>query len=103
MGAILLPSGTALINGVSAAFGAKIAFWRPGQNLPRIRTPILVCVCEHDSVAPAEPTLRYARAAPRGEVKVYPYDHFDVYVGEAYAVVARDQLDFLARTVPVSE
>jgi hypothetical protein len=62
---------------------------------------MLVCVCDRDSVAPAERTIRYARRAPQCEVKVYPYDHFDIYTGEAYAVVARDQLEFLARTVPL--
>lgn len=60
-----------------------------------------VTVCEGDSVAPAKQTLRYARAASRCEVKVYPYDHFDIYSGEPYAVVSKDQLEFLARTVPV--
>jgi pimeloyl-ACP methyl ester carboxylesterase len=101
-GSILLPSGTTLIAGVNAGFALKLPFWRPGKNLERIEAPMLVCVCEGDSVAPAGHTIRYASRASRCEVKVYPYDHFDIYAGEPYALVARDQLDFLARTVPVS-
>lgn len=100
-GSVLLPSGTALINGVSAMFGLQIIFWRPGKRLSNLEAPMLVCVCEGDSVAPAKQTLRHAASAPRCEVKVYPYDHFDIYTGEPYAIVSKDQLDFLARTVPV--
>jgi pimeloyl-ACP methyl ester carboxylesterase len=100
-GSVLLPSGTALIAGVNVGFALKLPFWRPGQNLRRVKAPMLVCVCEGDSVAPAGRTIRYARAASCCEMKVYPYDHFDIYTGEPYALVARDQLDFLARTVPV--
>jgi dienelactone hydrolase len=100
-GSILFPSGTVLINGVSGMFGLQITSWRPGKRLSKLEAPMLVCVCEGDSVAPAKRTLRYARAAPRCEVKVYPYDHFDIYTGEPYAIVSKDQLEFLARTVPV--
>ena len=63
---------------------------------------MLVCVCARDSVAPAGRTIRYARSSPHCELKIYPYDHFDIYTGEPHAIVVRDQLDFLARTVPVS-
>jgi hypothetical protein len=42
--------------------------------------PILFCVCETDSVAPAVPTLRYAAKAPRGEVRMYPEGHFVIYL-----------------------
>ena len=101
-GSILLPSGTALIAGVNVGFALQLPFWRPGKNLTRVEAPMLVCVCERDSVAPAGRTIRYASGASRCEVKVYPYDHFDIYTGEPYAVVAEDQLEFLARTVPVS-
>jgi dienelactone hydrolase len=102
VGSVLFPSGTVLINGVNGTFGIEIGLWRPGKNLSKVQAPILVCVCERDSVAPAKQTISYARSAPRCELKVYPYDHFDIYVGEPYTVVAKDQLDFLARTVPVA-
>jgi pimeloyl-ACP methyl ester carboxylesterase len=101
-GSVLLPSGTVLIAGVDAGFASKLPFWRPGKNLTKLGAPMLVCVCERDSVAPARQTLRYAEAASRCEVKTYPYDHFDIYTGEPYEVVSRDQLEFLARTVPVA-
>ena len=40
-----------------------------GPAAAKIACPILFCVCETDSVAPAVPTLRYAAKAPRGEVR----------------------------------
>lgn len=100
-GSIRLPSGTVLIAGVSAIFGLKIGAWRPGKNMRKLRAPMLVCVCERDSVAPPGPTLAYARAAAACEVAVYPYGHFDIYTGAPYEHITRDQLAFLARVVPV--
>jgi hypothetical protein len=41
--------------------------------------------------------LRYAAKAPRGEVRMYPEGHFDIYVGGAFERAVADQLDFLDR------
>ncbi|MYU06072.1 alpha/beta fold hydrolase [Streptomyces sp. SID8366] len=73
----------------------------PGRRAAEITAPILFAVCDADSVAPAGPTLKYARTAPAGEIKLYPEGHFEIYVGEPFERVVADQLDFLARTVPV--
>ncbi|MET0283287.1 MAG: alpha/beta fold hydrolase [Polyangiales bacterium] len=101
IGSVILPSGTALVNGVSASFGLEILFWRPGKNLKHVRAPILVCVCENDSVAPAKSTVAHARRAPRAELKLYPYNHFVIYRGEPFERVFADQLAFLQRVVPL--
>jgi hypothetical protein len=58
---------------------AWIAPYPLGQ--PRVREPILFCVCDKDAVAPAATALRYAATAPRGEVRRYPVGHFDIYRG----------------------
>lgn len=102
VGSVTLPSGTVLINGVSALFAAKLPFWRPGKKLKTLRSPMLVCVCDGDSVAPSAATLRHARHAPRCEVKVYPYGHFDIYTGQPFDTMLADQLDFLRRVVPLA-
>lgn len=103
VGSVILPSGTVLITGVSAIFALKIGFWRPGKNLEKLRTPMFVCVCEHDSVAPPGPTLALARAAKTCEVATYPYGHFDIYTGQAYDRITADQLAFLQRVVPTRQ
>lgn len=89
------PAGATMRNEVAARFGLKLSTYRPGRSAKQVRCPILFCVCETDSVAPAGPTLRYAAQAPRGEVKTYPEGHFDIYVGEAFERVIADQISFL--------
>ena len=93
----LVPEGQTVPNEVAARFALKVAAYRPGRLAARIACPILFCVCEADSVAPAVPTLRYAAKAPRGEVRMYPDGHFDIYVGDAFERVVADQLAFLDR------
>lgn len=101
-GSIRLPSGTVLIAGVSAIFGLKIGFWRPGSNMKKVHAPTLVCVCETDSVAPPKPTITYARNAAKCELRTYPYGHFDIYIGEPFEHLVTDQIAFLQRVVPLS-
>ncbi|MER5688611.1 hypothetical protein [Streptomyces sp. NPDC002205] len=54
-------------------------FIPPRSPNVRIEVSILFAVCETDSVAPAGPTLRYAGAAPRGEIITYSDGHFAIY------------------------
>lgn len=100
----LLPLGDVdtFPNYVAARFGLQIIRYFPGRRTAQIACPVLFCVCDTDSVAPAAATLRHARRAPHGEIKRYPDGHFDIYVGEAFERVVRDQIDFLHRHVPLS-
>ena len=87
-------------NRVAARVALQIVRHRPGRRAKDVRCPILFVVCETDSVAPAKATLRYARTAPRAEVKTYDAGHFEIYLGQAFERVVVDQLEFLSRTVP---
>lgn len=100
----LLPPGAAnsFPNHVAARFGLQIIRYFPGRRAAKIACPVLFCVCDGDSVAPAAATLRHARRAPRGEIRRYADGHFDIYVGDAFERVVRDQIDFLCRHVPLS-
>lgn len=91
----LVPDGVDLANEVSARIALQVFTYRPGRLTPKISCPILFCVCEADSVAPAAATLRHAAKAPRGEVKLYPEGHFAIYVDDAFERVIADQLAFL--------
>jgi uncharacterized protein len=91
----LVPEGAELPNEVAARIGLKVITYRPGRLTAKITCPILFCVCETDSVAPAGATLRYAAKAPRGEVRTYPEGHFEIYVDDAFERVVADQLAFL--------
>jgi hypothetical protein len=79
---------------------ARIVFqllhYRPGSWAKDVKCPILFCICDSDSVAPAPETLAYTRQAVRSEVKHYPDGHFEIYLGEPMERIVADQLAFLA-------
>lgn len=91
----LVPDGLDFRNEVAARIALQVFSYRPGRSTPDITCPILFCVCEADSVAPAGATLRHAAKAPRGEVRLYPEGHFAIYVDDAFDRVVADQLAFL--------
>ena len=96
----LVPDGVELRNEVAARIGVKLLPYRPGRLAAKVPCPILFCICETDTVAPSGPTRRYAATAPRGEIKLYPEGHFEIYVGDAFERVLADQLEFLQRNLP---
>jgi hypothetical protein len=86
-------------NDVPARVALEIPLSSPGRKAPQVRCPILFCVCDDDTVAPAKATLRHAAGAPRGEVRRYAAGHFDIYTGAEFERVVADQLAFLGRHV----
>jgi pimeloyl-ACP methyl ester carboxylesterase len=93
----LRPPDSRWENRVAARIALRVASYRPGRFAAKVACPALFCVCDGDAVAPAKATLKYARAAPRGEIKRYPVGHFDIYVGETWERVVDDQTEFLSR------
>jgi len=89
-------------NYVAARIALQILTYFPGRKTPNLNCPVLFCVCETDTVAPAKATLRHARRAPQGEIKRYNEGHFDIYTGTAFERAIGDQIDFLQRAVPLS-
>ncbi len=93
----LLPADTTWENRVAARIALRLASYRPGRCAARIACPALFCVCDRDALAPAEPTVKFAAAVPRGEIKRYPVKHFEIYVGETWERAVHDQTRFLVR------
>ena len=93
----LQPAGETFRNEVAARVIPTIAAYRPGRAAKKVTIPILFCVSNTDSVTPPAQTLRYARTAPRGEIKRYDAGHFDFYTGATFEALVRDQIEFLAR------
>ena len=71
--------------------------YRPGRSTKKIAYPIMFCISDTDTVTPPEETERYARTAPRGEIKHYEAGHFEFYLGDAFEELVRDQTEFLKR------
>jgi len=92
-----LSAGHAIDHTVSARIGTRIGPYRPGRALRRPHPPTLLCVCEHDSVAPAGAAVKHAERGRDVELRRYAIGHFDIYWGDAFERAVADQLDFLGR------
>jgi hypothetical protein len=78
---------------------AIFAEWtnRAITRMDKLRCPILVQICDQDAVAPPAAARAAAwRAKGRVEVREYPCEHFDIYLGHRDQAIA-DQLHFLSR------
>jgi dienelactone hydrolase len=86
------------INSVCARIGLTVGLYRPGKWIGLVRCPILIQICEKDSVAPPQAAEAAARrACHRAEVRRYPIGHFDIYQGEHFERALTDQVEFLSR------
>ena len=100
--AALMPPGAAYSKDVAARIALQIPLDFPGRRVKDVTCPIFFAICKRDTVAPPSATQRYAAQAPQGEIRLYDTGHFEVYVGEWFERNVSDQLDFLARRVPVA-
>jgi dienelactone hydrolase len=89
-------------NDVPARVALTIPAARPGRDARNVACPILFCVADRDTLAPADATVRLASRAPRAEIRHYDTGHFDIYLGDDFDAAITDQLAFLARHVPVA-
>jgi pimeloyl-ACP methyl ester carboxylesterase len=95
----LVPQSTRWENRVAARIALRIGAYSPGRSAAKLACPALFCVCDQDSVAPAQKTIKLVSQAPHGEVKRYPIGHFDIYVGEWFERAVADQTEFLVRVL----
>jgi uncharacterized protein len=89
-------------NAAAARVALRIPLYRPGRATRRITAPVLFCIAEDDSVAPAAATIRHARRAPKSTILRYPVKHFDFYVGPTFEQVVADQEAFLQSHLEVA-
>jgi pimeloyl-ACP methyl ester carboxylesterase len=92
----IVPPESLWRNEFAARLMLRFPFYRPGLKTSRLTMPLLVCVCENDTTTPPASTIKAANRAPRGELRRYPYGHFDVYNDPQ---VKADQVAFLRRVV----
>jgi dienelactone hydrolase len=84
-------------NAVAARIILHVGLYRPGAHADRIGCPLLVCVADRDETTPPGPAIAVAERAPLGELRRYPFGHFDGYVGDGFARLAADEVTFLRR------
>ncbi|SGY65933.1 BQ5605_C004g02607 [Microbotryum silenes-dioicae] len=85
---------------VAARIVFQMPFLYPGRDAKRVQCPIYFAICKNDSVAPPGATMRYAKQAPRGEIKEYGAGHFEIYFDEHFEEATKDYVDFLHRHLP---
>ena len=96
----LVPEHSAWRNEVCARIMLGLGLYRPGRKTNRLPCPILIQVCEQDTLAPATAAHAAARrAGSRATVRSYPIGHFEIYLGEAFEKAVEDQLDFLTKSL----
>ena len=83
---------------VAARIGLSAGLYRPVRYASRVRCPVLVQVCDRDSVAPVAATEQVIHLlGSRGEARRYPIGHFEPYFGAHFERSVTDQLEFLQR------
>jgi fermentation-respiration switch protein FrsA (DUF1100 family) len=71
---------------------------RPIARIGSVRCPILIQIADRDSLAsPAAARAAAWRAKGRVEVREYPCEHFEIYLGELRERAIADQIHFLRR------
>jgi dienelactone hydrolase len=83
---------------IAARIALTVGLYRPVRFADRVRCPVLVQICEQDSVAPAAAAEAVVRhLGERGEVQRYPIGHFEPYAGTWFERSVGDQVAFLRR------
>lgn len=83
-------------NELCARLSLTLALHRPGLKADRLRCPILIAICDQDSVAvPAAAEAAARLAGQRATIKHYPIGHFEIYTGEWFEQSVADQVAFL--------
>jgi uncharacterized protein len=81
---------------IAARSALRLGFYRPGRYAARVRCPLLVLVCDQDQSALAEPAVRAASRAPRGELVRLPGGHYEPFLG-GHERAVEAELAFLRR------
>lgn len=79
-------------NQVSARMALTTASYRPNQV--QLHCPLLLQICQNDSVAPVFAALELGRRL-HAQVETYPIGHFDIYFGEYFERCVASQIEFL--------
>jgi len=95
----LVPAISTWQNRFTARVLLRFAFYRPVALAGKIASPLLVCVCDRDTITPPEPAALAAERAPKGEAKHYDGMHFEIYVDDLFEKTVADQTAFLAHNL----
>jgi len=88
------------INEVSARTALAVPLYRPVSIASQLHCPLLMLICEQDTVAPTRAAFKVAeRGGDKVEVHRFPIGHFDIYQGAHYEQAQALMTDFLQRSL----
>jgi hypothetical protein len=90
-----VPTGGQFDNRIAAADSMTMVTTSALRHARKVTAPLLVCVCDRDSLIDPRYAALVARRAPRGVVRHYDSDHFDIYHPPLVGRVLADQTAFL--------
>ncbi len=83
-------------NEVCARIILRGSLYRPVEHAENVRCPVLLQICENDSLTPAGAARETEkRLGEYANARYYPIGHFDIYWGSNFERAVRDQLEFL--------
>jgi pimeloyl-ACP methyl ester carboxylesterase len=96
-----VPEDGCFDNRVAAADVFGLVWTSAVRRARDITAPLLVCVCDRENLIDPACVARVARVAPRGAVRHYDSDHFEIYHPPLVAQVLADQTAFLREHLDV--
>jgi dienelactone hydrolase len=86
------------INETCGRIAIRADKYRPVKHARNVSCPVLLQICDHDSITPKSATLETEKELGKfAEVKNYPIGHFDIYFGDNFEVSVSDQLKFFKK------
>jgi fermentation-respiration switch protein FrsA (DUF1100 family) len=96
-----VPAGGHFENRVAAADAIGLVVTSALRHAADIAAPLLVCVCDRENLIDPKYVELAARRAPRGEVRHYDADHFEIYHPPLVEQALADQIAFLSEHLDV--
>jgi pimeloyl-ACP methyl ester carboxylesterase len=96
-----VPAGKSFDNRVAASDVVGIVTTSALRDARRVTAPLLVCVCDRETLMSPTYAALVACRAPRGEARHYASDHFGVYHPPLVSRVLADQTAFLREHLDV--
>jgi pimeloyl-ACP methyl ester carboxylesterase len=96
-----VPPGGEFDNRIAAADAVTMVLTSAMRHSRRIDAPLLVCVCDRETLMDSALAALVARRAPRGVAHHYDSDHFAIYHPPLVSQVLADQTAFLREHLSV--
>lgn len=90
-----VPDGAAFDNRMTAVDAALLITRSALRHAARVQAPLLVCVCDDETLMDPRYAELVAQRAPRGIARHYESDHFAIYHPPLVRRVLDDQVSFL--------